>query len=149
MSILSKVLTSVFGKKSDKDLKKIAPIVKEINEKYDSLNALSDAELKSRFKKIKDDLNILIVDNKKKYLDENKDANTVDDLLYKDESEYLNNHMVEVFAIVKDAARRLCGSTYYVMGQKMSWDMVHYDVQLIGGIVLHQGNIAEMKTGEG
>ena len=67
MSILSKVLTSVFGKKSDKDLKKIAPIVKEINEKYDSLNALSDAELKSRFKKIKDDLNILIVNNKKKY----------------------------------------------------------------------------------
>ncbi len=149
MSILSKVLTSVFGKKSDKDLKKISPIVEKINNKYDTLNSLTDAELKSRFKKLKDDLNILIVQNKKKYLEDNKDVNTVDDLLYKDESDYLDNHMVEVFAIVKDAARRLCGSSYSVMGQKMNWDMVHYDVQLIGGIVLHQGNIAEMKTGEG
>jgi len=149
MSILSKVLTSVFGKKSDKDLKKISPVVEKINNKYDTLNSLTDVELKSRFKKIKDNLEILIIENKKKYLDDNKDANTVDDLLYKDESEYLDNHMVEVFAIVKDAARRLCGSSYSVMGQKMNWDMVHYDVQLIGGIVLHQGNIAEMKTGEG
>ena len=120
MSILSKVLTSVFGKKSDKDLKKISPIVEKINNKYDTLNSLTDAELKSRFKKLKDDLNILIVQNKKKYLEDNKDVNTVDDLLYKDESDYLDNHMVEVFAIVKDAARRLCGSSYSVMGQKMN-----------------------------
>ena len=57
--------------------------------------------------------------------------------------------MVKVFAIVKDAARRLRGTTFNVMETQMNWDMVHYDVQLIGGIVLHQGKISEMKTGEG
>ena len=149
MSIISKVLTTVFGRKSDKDLKKILPTVEKINEEYESLNNLSEDDLKLKFKKIKDDLQQLISKNKNKYLEENKDLNTVDDLLYKDETQYLDDHMVEVFAIVKDASRRLCGSSYQVMGQKMNWDMVHYDVQLIGGIVLHQGNIAEMKTGEG
>ena len=149
MSIFSKVITSVFGKKSDKDLKKILPIVEEINIKYDSLSKLSDDELKLEFRKIKDDLQLLISSNKDKYLNDGKDANTIDDLLYNDETEYLNKNMVNVFAIVKDASRRLCGSSYQVMGQKMKWDMIHYDVQLIGGIVLHQGNIAEMKTGEG
>ena len=149
MSIISKVLTTVFGRKSDKDLKKILPTVEKINEEYESLNKLSEDDLKLKFKKIKDDLQQLISKNKNKYLEENKDLNTVDDLLYKDETQYLDDRMVEVFAIVKDASRRLCGSSYQVMGQKMNWDMVHYDVQLIGGIVLHQGNIAEMKTGEG
>ena len=149
MSIFSKVITSVFGKKSDKDLKKILPIVEEINIKYDSLSDLSDDDLKLEFQKIKDDLQLLISSNKDEYLNDGKDANTIDDLLYNDETEYLNKNMVNVFAIVKDASRRLCGSSYQVMGQKMKWDMIHYDVQLIGGIVLHQGNIAEMKTGEG
>ncbi|MAZ61559.1 MAG: preprotein translocase subunit SecA [Candidatus Marinimicrobia bacterium] len=149
MSIISKVLTTVFGRKSDKDLKKILPTVEKINLEYESLNKLSENDLKLKFQKIKDDLQQLILKNKNKYLEENKDLNTVDDLLYKDETQYLDDHMVEVFAIVKDASRRLCGSSYQVMGQKMNWDMVHYDVQLIGGIVLHQGNIAEMKTGEG
>ena len=149
MSIFSKVITSVFGKKSDKDLKKILPIVEEINIKYDSLSELSDDDLKLEFQKIKDDLQLLISSNKDEYLNDGKDANTIDDLLYNDETEYLNKNMVNVFAIVKDASRRLCGSSYQVMGQKMKWDMIHYDVQLIGGIVLHQGNIAEMKTGEG
>ena len=149
MSIISKVLTTVFGRKSDKDLKKILPTVEKINEEYELLSKLSEDDLKLKFKKIKDDLQQLISKNKNKYLEENKDLNTVDDLLYKDETQYLDDHMVEVFAIVKDASRRLCGSSYQVMGQKMNWDMVHYDVQLIGGIVLHQGNIAEMKTGEG
>ena len=57
--------------------------------------------------------------------------------------------MIDVFAIVKDAARRLCGTEYLVMDQSVKWEMIHYDVQLIGGIALHQGKIAEMKTGEG
>ena len=81
MSIFSKVITSVFGKKSDKDLKKILPIVEEINIKYDSLSKLSDDELKLEFQKIKDDLQLLISSNKDKYLNDGKDANTIDDLL--------------------------------------------------------------------
>ena len=57
--------------------------------------------------------------------------------------------MIKIFAIVKDVARRLKGTKFKVMDTEMIWDMVHYDVQLIGGIVLHQGKISEMKTGEG
>ena len=77
MSIFSKVITSVFGKKSDKDLKKILPIVEEINIKYDSLSELSDDDLKLEFRKIKDDLQLLISSNKDKYLNDGKDATVV------------------------------------------------------------------------
>jgi preprotein translocase subunit SecA len=51
--------------------------------------------------------------------------------------------------VVKNAARRLCGSEILVNGHPMRWDMVHFDVQLIGGVALHRGMIAEMQTGEG
>ena len=149
MSILSKVITSVFGTKSAKDLKLLDPIVNQINNYYDSLSEISDEELKAQFNDIKNELKKLIKDNKLKYIEQKKDENEIDDLLYKDETQYLNDNMVNVFAIVKDTARRLCGTEYTVMGQTIKWDMVHYDVQLIGGVVLHQGKISEMKTGEG
>ena len=55
----------------------------------------------------------------------------------------------EAFATVKNAARRLCGQSHIVCDTPMTWQMVHYDVQLIGGIALHQNKIAEMATGEG
>jgi len=55
----------------------------------------------------------------------------------------------EAFAAVKQACRRMCGQDFPVKDEMQRWDMVPYDVQLIGGIVLHQGKIAEMRTGEG
>ncbi len=149
MAIFEKIITSIFGTKSVKDLKLLGPIVKDINEIYDTLSKLEDDELKSRFMAIKKSLHDLISKNKKVYIKEYKDENKVDDLLYNDEKEFLDNHMLEVFAIVKESSRRLAGKKYNVMGQSMEWNMVHYDVQLIGGIALHQGKIAEMKTGEG
>jgi len=149
MSMLGKIVTSIFGTKSGKDLKLLEPIVKDINESYEPLIDLSDDQLKSKFNVIKDNLKDLIVTNKKLYLETNSNENEIDDLLYNDETDFLNSHMVEVFAIVKEASKRLCGTKYNVMGQAMEWNMVHYDVQLIGGVALHQGKIAEMKTGEG
>ena len=111
MSILAKIVTSVFGTKSDKDLKQINPFVEEINTSYESLNNLTDNELRDKFTNIKTGLNKLIEINKADYKNQNKDDSEIDDLLYKDETEYLNENMVDVFAIVKDAARRL-GSEY-------------------------------------
>jgi len=64
-------------------------------------------------------------------------------------AKYLDQIMPEVFAAVKSAARRLCGQTIQVCDQPLQWEMVHFDVQLIGGIALHRGMIAEMQTGEG
>src|SRR5216117_1236286 len=61
----------------------------------------------------------------------------------------LDDLLPEAFATVREASRRLLGSEVMVTGHAMKWDMVPYDVQLIGGIVLHQGKIAEMATGEG
>ncbi len=67
----------------------------------------------------------------------------------KSRAKYLETILPEAYAVVKNAARRLCGSEISVNGQTMKWEMVHFDVQLIGGIAVHRGMIAEMQTGEG
>ena len=67
----------------------------------------------------------------------------------KSRARYLEKILPEAYAVVKNAARRLCGSEILVNGHPMEWEMVHFDVQLIGGIALHRGMIAEMQTGEG
>lgn len=64
-------------------------------------------------------------------------------------AKYLDQIMPEAFAAVKNASRRLCGQTIQVCDQPIPWEMVHFDVQLVGGIALHRGMIAEMQTGEG
>ena len=99
----------IFGTHSEKELKKIAPIVDAIEALDDKMQALSDEELKAKTQEFKDRLAA---------------GETLDDIL------------VEAFAVVREAAYRVLG-------------MKHYRVQLIGGIVLHQGRIAEMRTGEG
>jgi preprotein translocase subunit SecA len=65
------------------------------------------------------------------------------------QGESLDALLPEAFAVVKNAARRLCGTTAVVCDHELAWEMVHFDVQLIGGIALHQNKIAEMATGEG
>jgi len=62
---------------------------------------------------------------------------------------YLDQILPEAYAVVKNGARRLCGRELSVCDQTITWEMIHYDVQLIGGICLHRGLIAEMQTGEG
>jgi len=120
--MLSNVVTKIFGNKHERDVKKLIPIVDEINRHYDSYKNLTDEEL--QFK----------TDEFRKRLAEGE---TVDDLL------------PEAFAVVKDTCRRLLGKKLIVTGREMEWDMIPFDVQLIGAIVLHQGKIAEMATGEG
>ena len=61
----------------------------------------------------------------------------------------LDEIMPQAFAVVKEGARRLCGKNIDVRGHEVLWEMVHFDVQLIGGYALHKRNIAEMATGEG
>ncbi len=67
----------------------------------------------------------------------------------KSRAKYLEKILPEAYAVVKNAARRLCGNEFIINNQAMKWDMVHFDVQLIGGIAIHRGMIAEMQTGEG
>ena len=148
MSLLTKIVTGVFGKKSVRDLKILSPFIKEINDYYDTLSELSDDELKIKFISIKDEYKHLENEFKNNNLDK-KESNQYFDELDKIQNNFLDDKMIEVFAIVKDASRRLLNTKFFVMEQDTIWDMVHYDVQLIGGVVLHKGKIAEMKTGEG
>ncbi|HEV8480793.1 MAG TPA: preprotein translocase subunit SecA [Candidatus Eisenbacteria bacterium] len=120
--MVSTLLTRLFGNKHDRDRKKLWPVVEEINRHFDSYRDLSDAELAAKTAEFKQRL---------------AEGETLDDLL------------PEAFAAVKDACRRLVGRTWSVVGIDVRWDMVPYDVQLLGGVVLHQGRIAEMATGEG
>jgi len=116
------IITKIFGTKHDRDLKKIRPYVDEINEHFEKLQSLSEEELKAKTEEFRKRL---------------QEGETTDDI------------MTEAFAVVKDACRRLYGRTVDVVGQEVEWNMIPFDVQLIGGIVLHQGKIAEMATGEG
>ena len=149
MAIFDKIITKVFGKKSDKDLKKISPIVDEINNYYKGLYKISDQDIKNKFNLIKTNLQDKIQNSINNYKKENISQSEIEKNIDELESAYLNEHMVEVFAIVKDVARRLSNTKFKVMDTDMEWNMIPYDVQLVGGIVLHQGKISEMKTGEG
>ena len=108
MSIFSKVIGKVFGNKADKDLKVLLPYVEQINTEYEPLSALSDENLKNKFSKIKSDFLELIKNNKSEFYEQKLNNEDIDNKLYELEKQFLDNRMVEVFAIVKDACRRLC-----------------------------------------
>jgi len=149
MSLFTKIVTGIFGKKAEKDLKLLAPAVGEINTAFEPLKSLSDDELKQRFQDIRTEIKEKSENSGKTFKAEGLEEEELEEAILKVEQEYLDDKMLEVFAIVKDASRRLCGSKFTVMHQKMGWEMVPFDVQLMGGVALHQGKIAEMKTGEG
>ncbi|KAB2881392.1 preprotein translocase subunit SecA [bacterium] len=163
--MISAVLRAVLGNKHERDVKKISPIVEEIN-RYDALyDALSTEQLaektgefKDRIKELTKDEAAAVQEIKEKIYsssDHNLAKALVDELksaekrLFDMQQAALDDILPEAFANVKQACKRLKGSSYIVCGRQVTWDMVPYDVQLIGGIVLHQGKIAEMATGEG
>jgi len=149
MSIFTKVVTGIFGKKSEKDLKILLPFVDEINIASQPLQSLSDDKLINRFQSIKEELINLSNNSVKTFKADGMGEVNLEDAVQNAEKEFIDTKMIEVFAIVKDACRRLCGTEFTVMNQKMTWEMVPFDVQLMGSVILHKGNIAEMKTGEG
>jgi len=90
------------------------------------------------------------LDDKKSRIDKARDAwNEMQPKFAAIESKMLNDILPEVYAVVKNTARRLCGQEHIVCDTPLKWNMVHFDVQLVGGIALHRGMIAEMATGEG
>ena len=190
-------LKSIFGNKSDRDLKKLMPIVREIQKVYPEMEQLSNDELRARSAAVKQE----IQDYVKPQRDEIASIKTeIEGLEYEEREplwtkidklekevldrieEKLNEVLPIVFAIVKETAKRFTENEtievtatdfdrklaadghdfleidgdraiyfnhWVAGGNEMTWNMIHYDVQLIGGSVLHQGKIAEMATGEG
>jgi len=158
------VLKKIFGDKHEKNLKLLWPVVDEINQEYEKLKQLSDDELRAKTQEFRNKINEYTAETRKQIdelkeklqSDEDFDRNAaydeldaLEEKLNEEYEEILNQILPEAFAVVKSTCERLVGKTWTVVGNKIHWDMVPYDVQLIGGIVLHQGKIAEMATGEG
>src|SRR5437764_3875170 len=125
------ILKKILGSKNQRELKRLMPIVRRINELDEQFKSLSDDELRAKAAAWKQEIS------------------QIPEL--QDQWRRLDEILPEAFAIVKNAARRLKerGHSFTVCDQPMVWDMVHFDVQLLGGVVLHRGRIAEMATGEG
>ena len=162
------VFTKIFGSKSDRDLKKIQPFVDLINEFVPELQKISDEELRARTEKFKKmlaeatapiDVQInelkaqindmesdLTIDERRELADE---LDQVDQEWLDTVEDVLDDIMPEAFAVLKETCSRFVGKKWMVAGSEITWEMVPYDVQLIGAVTLHQGKIAEMKTGEG
>src|SRR5258706_1129512 len=117
-----KLLTRILGDQNAKEVKKIREMVEKINVAEEKLKTLSTPELQAKTAEFRERI---------------EKGETIEDLL------------VEAFAVVKNACRRLVGTTFQLGTEEVTWNMVPFDVQLIGGVVLHTGKIAEMKTGEG
>ncbi|MBQ5466699.1 MAG: preprotein translocase subunit SecA, partial [Muribaculaceae bacterium] len=194
---LNDFLKSIFGNKSERDVKKMRPVLNKIKEIYPSIEQLSNDELRARSAAIRQDIADYVQPQRDEIAKIKAEIETIDyeereplwekvdkiekDILERIE-EKLNEVLPEVFAIVKDTARRFAQNEeievtandfdrelasqgkdfleirgdkavyfnhWIAGGNEITWDMIHYDVQLIGGIVLHQGKIAEMATGEG
>ena len=191
------IFKKIFGTKAERDLKQLQPILAKVLEAYDSIDSLSDDDLRAKSAELRQIIRDRIAEDEARIteirqelekdiaLDEKEALATESDRLVKkvdDEIEQvLNEILPQAFAVMKSTARRFkendtirvkatdfdralsttkdfveIDGDYAVWhnhwmagGNEVTWDMVHYNVQLIGGIVLHQGKIAEMATGEG
>ncbi len=166
--MLGNFITKVFGSKHDRDLKRIAPQVDEINDYFQEYHLLSDDELrlktiefKTKIQESVDEIQTRIFELNQQLredvaADEDIDPDEIRDeitALEEEEKsvreEALNEILPQAYAAVKETCRRLVDKSWNVSDIEATWDMVPFDVQLIGGIVLHEGKIAEMATGEG
>ena len=123
------IVKKIVGSKNDREIKKLRPLVAKINEHEAGLQKLPDEALRQKTAAWKERL--------AKIEDKEELAAALEEIL------------PEAFAVVKNACRRLCGQEIMVREHPLKWEMIPFDVQLIGGTSLHRGKIAEMATGEG
>ena len=197
MSFLNSII-NLFGTKSNRDYKKLAPFADKINNKFYSLEKLSNDDLRSKTLEFKNIISSSIkseneqleklykkINSKEFLLNPNEkiyeEIDSLNSVIYTKVEEKLNLLKEEAFAVMKETARRftfnksieveatdfdksfskerdyikikdnksIWDTTWKSGGVSKKWDMIHYDVQLMGGLVLHEGKIAEMQTGEG
>ncbi|MCU0636465.1 MAG: hypothetical protein MUE41_16475, partial [Gemmatimonadaceae bacterium] len=169
--MLKSLLGKVFGTRHDRERRRVEPILAEINRLGAAMREWSDADVQAQTAKFRARLaertqaleaRVAELKATKRTAADAAERERIDTelsgadgrggaegALRKAISDTLDELLPEAFATVREGARRLSGSTVSVTGQTLTWDMVHYDVQLIGGIQLHLGRIAEMATGEG
>ena len=142
------ILAKFFGTKSDREMKKLLPTLDKINQLYETFSSKTDDDLVTRTQELKEFV-INQRSEKAQSLHADMDRQEREAEILKAEQGALDFIMVEAFAIVKETCRRICGSSWRISGQETLWEMVPYDVQLMGAITLHSGKVSEMKTGEG
>ncbi len=169
--MLKSLLGSVFGTRHERERKRVQPIVDDINEHYARLQSVSEDELtgqtarfrtlieartsaiRGRIVDLKEQKRLAADPEAREAIDRELGGGDGQGGLERDYrkamGDTLDELLPEAYATVREAARRMLGRVIAVTGRDMTWDMVHYDVQLIGGIQLHLGRIAEMGTGEG
>tara|TARA_B100000700_G_scaffold21025_1_gene20498 strand:+ start:1558 stop:4614 length:3057 start_codon:yes stop_codon:yes gene_type:complete len=147
--MIQRLIKKIFGTRSDREIRQLYPLVDEINKLAESLKDKSDQDIKNRSEELRAEL----IDNNNKAKEhaskEFSDKSEQRKYILEQEHKKLEAILPEAFAMVKETCRRMCGSSWSVVGRDLSWEMIPYDVQIIGGIILHRGNVAEMKTGEG
>jgi preprotein translocase subunit SecA len=166
--MIGNLLGKFFGSRHDKIVKSMQPIVDEIDVHYKKLESLTDDELKAKtveFREIIKDhtkeLEEEKIEIREKLKSESLDADEIQDLnvrikklkkeIFEEIEDVLEDIMPEAFAVVKQTCKRLAESMhrYEYAGQPALWEMIPYDVQMIGAVSLHRGKISEMATGEG
>ena len=147
--MIQRLIKKIFGTRSDREIRQLYPLVDEINKLAESLKDKSDQDIKNRSEELRAEL----IDNNNKAKEhaskEFSDKSEQRKYILEQEHKKLEAILPEAFAMVKETCRRMCGASWSVVGRDLSWEMIPYDVQIIGGIILHRGNVAEMKTGEG
>src|SRR6478736_5690117 len=169
--MLKGVLGKVFGTRHERERRRIQPIVDEINEHYARLQGVSEEELRGQTAKFRSIIRertheleeeVARLKLAKRTTSDPTEREQVDNELSGADgrggvgaklreaiAEVLDEILPEAFATVREGARRLVGTKVMVTAQELEWNMIHYDVQLMGGIELHLGKIAEMAPGEG
>lgn len=163
--MLEKLLRKIFGDKSTRDLNLYSPQVEAINLIFEGLHQYDDDQLRERVADIRGeiaeklrDLRETLDDLERRFREEAEESerNRIDNRIDETRKQLkaltkstLDDYLPEVFALVKETCRRLVDQEFEVRGHMLKWNMVPFDVQLIGGMALHDGKIAEMATGEG
>ena len=147
--MIQNLIKKVFGSRSDREMKELLPLVDEVNQFAESLTSKSDGELRERTQELKASIREIRIIAEEKAAKEINDKDEANKFILLAEHDKLEEILPEAFAMVKETCRRMCGTSWKVVGRELSWEMVPFDVQIMGGIILHRGNVTEMKTGEG
>jgi preprotein translocase subunit SecA len=163
--MIKRMMTAVFGTRFEREFKRLQPIVDQIKVHEERLGSFSETELKAQTQRFKDRIaeqtgaikdELETVRAAKHACADPVERERLESRFHELEQQWkkqlaasLDELLPEAYATVREACRRLVGTKVSVTGHELAWDMVPYDVQLIGAIVLHQGRIAEMATGEG
>ena len=147
--MINSLIKKVFGSRSDREMKQLQPMVDEVNQFAEGLLSKSNDDLRARTEELKSSVIAAREEAEATASKTITDKDEISKFILLAEHGRLEEILPEAFAMVKETCKRMCGTSWKVVGRDLSWEMVPYDVQILGGVILHRGNVAEMKTGEG